>query len=89
VTTAALAILVELLMQMQALENKLARRCHQARRLERPEQRDDLAQSGHLAQRFHIFRRRRAVRNLDAPALLEVARHFLQVVELQILVEDF
>ncbi len=52
---AALAILVEFLMKVQALEDEFARRRHQSRRFKRPEQRDGFAQAGNLAQRLHVF----------------------------------
>src|SRR5260370_13972029 len=85
---AALALLVELLMEVQALEAEFTRSRDQARGLERAELLDRLAQAGDLVQRIQIVAGGGSVRDLDAPTLLEVTDHSLQIVELKQAIED-
>ena len=49
---------------------------------------DRLAQARDLAQRVEIVGGRGAVGDLDAPALFEVGRHALEIVELHTAIED-
>src|SRR5258706_3007364 len=85
---AALHLLVELLVQVQPLEDKLGRRGHERRRLERPEDADRLLEAGDLLDPFEIVLRRHGVGDFHAPAGIEVIDHFLQGVHREVLVED-
>src|ERR1700728_920875 len=75
-------------MEVQALEHQFARRSHQARRLERAELFDRLAEARYFAQSVEILGGRRVVGNFDAPSALEVGGYAAQVVDLEITIED-
>jgi hypothetical protein len=69
----ALAVAVELLMEMEPLQDELGRRREEAGALDGPdESRHGLLQAGDLAEPFLILVGTHAVRHLDAPAGLEV-----------------
>src|SRR6266581_1782053 len=82
----ARAVLVELLVEMEALEYELDGRGHEARALEGAELRHGLAEPGDLADALEVLLGAHAVGDLHAPARLEVLGHLLQPLDLQVLV---
>src|SRR5438034_10977714 len=71
------AVLVELLVEMEALEHELDGRGHEARALEGAELRHGLAEPGDLADALEVLLGALAVGDLHAPALLEVLGQLL------------
>src|SRR2546426_11298091 len=80
------AVLVELLVEMEALEHELDGRGHEARALEGAELGHGLAEPGDLADALEVLLGAHAVGGLHAPARLEVLGHLLQPLDLQALV---
>src|SRR5581483_8754307 len=81
----AVPVFVELLVEVQALEDELDGRRHEARALEGPEHRDALAEARDLPDAVQILLRPHPVRHLDAPPGLEVIGDLLEPLDLQVL----
>src|SRR4051812_21209572 len=86
---AAVAVAVQLLMEMEAFEDELGGGREETRALDRADEpRDGLAQAGDLAEPLLILIGPHAVGDLDAPAGLEVVDDALAGLEREVLVPD-
>ena len=75
-------------MKVQPLEDKLRRRSHQGRRLQRAQRADRLFQPRDLFDPFQIVLRGHGIRDLHPPTGVKIVHHLLQRINTEILVED-
>src|SRR6185503_15230387 len=86
---AALAVPIELLVEMESFEHELGRRREEAGTLDRSHQtRDRLRETGDRPETLLVFVGAHAVGHLDAPARLEMSMDALAPLEGQVLVPD-